>query len=111
MVFNHIFCFECGEHEIEVEVEVNLLVSNDGIGAYEYWGQRCFDKGQPTFELESFKVISAYWTGLDRVVNNLHLKTRFYEIVEERLFGNEKDALADEASQRMADDFNARGER
>lgn len=31
--------------EIDCEVEYDFDVENDGIGAYEYWGQRCYDAG------------------------------------------------------------------
>jgi len=33
------------EAEVEIEVEVEGHWENDGIGAYEYWGHKGYDKG------------------------------------------------------------------
>lgn len=41
------------EECVEIEVEVTFDVLNDGIGHYEYWGQVCFDKGNPYLEVSS----------------------------------------------------------
>jgi hypothetical protein len=41
---------ELGE---EIEVEVDWAVENDGIGPYEYWGYKCFDKGENYLVIES----------------------------------------------------------
>ena len=30
---------------IECDVEVSYIKDNDGIGSYEYWGSKCFDRG------------------------------------------------------------------
>ena len=38
----------------EFLVEYTAEVGNNGIGSYEFWGQRCFDKGQATIEDVSF---------------------------------------------------------
>lgn len=34
---------ELGE---EIEVTAEFIIDNDGIGPYEYWGQKCYDAGQ-----------------------------------------------------------------
>ncbi len=41
---------------IDIEVEVDWEWENDSIGAYEYWGARCVDKGH-TYAVPS----SIYW--------------------------------------------------
>jgi hypothetical protein len=28
----------------------------DGIGSYEYWGQKCFDQGSPLWEIDSIEI-------------------------------------------------------
>lgn len=40
-------------HWIELDVELDLDWSwqNDGIGAYEFWGQKCFDRGNNYIEV------------------------------------------------------------
>lgn len=40
------------EEECEIELSVSYSIYNDGIGPYEYWGQKCFDKGNPCVEIE-----------------------------------------------------------
>ena len=39
------------EEECEIELDVSYSITNDGIGHYEYWGQKCFDKGNPCVEI------------------------------------------------------------
>jgi hypothetical protein len=39
---------------IEIEVETFGDWENDGIGAYEFWGQNCYDRGQNYFVIEEF---------------------------------------------------------
>jgi len=34
----------------EVKLDLGFDFGNDGIGPYEYWGQRCNDRGKPTVE-------------------------------------------------------------
>jgi hypothetical protein len=41
---------ELGE---EIEVEVDWTMENDGIGPYEYWGHKCFDKGENYLAIEN----------------------------------------------------------
>lgn len=33
------------EEDIDIEVVCEYEVENDGIGPYEFWGQKCFDYG------------------------------------------------------------------
>ncbi len=33
------------DEDIDIEVDCEYEVENNGIGSYEYWGQKCFDKG------------------------------------------------------------------
>jgi hypothetical protein len=45
-------CFpEIGGNDINVRVE--YYIDNDGIGSYEYWGQKCFDAGSDYVEVEN----------------------------------------------------------
>jgi hypothetical protein len=47
--------YEIDETEYEVEFEVSKIeIGNDGIGSYEFWGQKGFDRG--TDFVEEFKV-------------------------------------------------------
>lgn len=39
---------------IEVEFEATPRWENDGIGPYEYWGQKCFDAGTNYVSLEHY---------------------------------------------------------
>lgn len=43
------------DSEKEVEVKVYYIISNngDGIGTYEFWGQKCYDRGTNSIQVES----------------------------------------------------------
>jgi len=44
-----------GETEpLNVEFDANPRWENDGIGSYEYWGQKCFDAGHGYVSLEHY---------------------------------------------------------
>lgn len=36
---------ESRDEDIDIEVDCEYAVENNGIGSYEYWGQQCFYKG------------------------------------------------------------------
>ena len=37
--------FPSREEDVDIEVSCEYEIENDGIGPYEYWGQKCVDKG------------------------------------------------------------------
>lgn len=37
---------ESRDQDIDIDVDCEYEVENDGIGPYEYWGQKCYDKGK-----------------------------------------------------------------
>jgi hypothetical protein len=39
---------------VEIEVTTEGIWENDGIGAYEYWGQKCYDRGTDYFTIETW---------------------------------------------------------
>lgn len=41
------------DNEKEVEITISYVISNDGIGGYEFWGQKCYDHGTSYVEIES----------------------------------------------------------
>jgi len=43
---------ENGEDSFDVQLEGTLELQNDGIGSYEYWGQKCYDRGEDYYILE-----------------------------------------------------------
>lgn len=36
---------ESRDQDIDIDVDCEYEVENNGIGGYEFWGQKCFDKG------------------------------------------------------------------
>ena len=46
---------ELSEESIEVSVEFHT--ENDGIGSYEYWGQKCFDAGTNYIEIDDIEPV------------------------------------------------------
>ena len=47
-----VFYFESIEQDVELEFDV--VVDNDGIGSYEYWGSREYDHGNTTVEVDGY---------------------------------------------------------
>ncbi len=45
-------------------------IQRDGIGSYEFWGQRCYDRGTPTWYLDDYRLIAAW----DENNNQINLK-------------------------------------
>lgn len=46
---------ELSEESIEVEVEFHT--ENNGIGSYEFWGQKCFDAGVDYLEIDNIEPV------------------------------------------------------
>ena len=42
---------ELDDRMVDVEVTVTGEWNNDGIGGYEFWGQKCYDKGRNYFSI------------------------------------------------------------
>ena len=51
------------EHEIEFSVD--CTIENDGIGSYEYWGQKCYDHGTDSVEQDGDATCFMVRTGKD----------------------------------------------
>lgn len=43
--------------EQEIKVEYDYHWDNDGIGAYEYWGAKCYDHGMDYVKVEDIRPI------------------------------------------------------
>jgi len=38
--------------EVRIDIEFDYHIENDGIGAYEYWGAKCYDAGTDYMEFD-----------------------------------------------------------
>lgn len=45
MAYQHTYKANIGDNDLEVELDCRLIVENDGIGSYEFWGQKGNDVG------------------------------------------------------------------
>lgn len=43
--------------DIECDVEVSYEIDNNGIGAYEYWGAKCYDRGTDYAQVEDIRPV------------------------------------------------------
>lgn len=83
---NHTYTAKDGN---EIELELEASISNNGIGSYEFQGQKCFDRGDTIVEGFSIESIS----------------DEAYRVeVEEWLAGNPAD-LQEEAIEQEADNY------
>lgn len=71
---------EFEERTLTVEAEIDASIENDGIGVYEFWGQVCNDKGNPTLEIHKVKIISAIWDNGDEI-QDIKSKRRLHNLV------------------------------
>tara|TARA_R110000868_G_scaffold144376_1_gene363399 strand:- start:593 stop:889 length:297 start_codon:yes stop_codon:yes gene_type:complete len=83
---NHTYTAKDGT---EIELELEASIGNNGIGSYEFQGQRCFDRGDTIVEGFSIESIS---------------DEAYRAEVEEWLAGNPAD-LQEEAIEQEADDY------
>lgn len=82
---------EVGEDTIKVTLEGELTKQNDGIGAYEYWGQKCYDRGEDYYILEDYPKwdflqysFEQNWLIAIHVVNNfLSIEKQFCNLVDD----------------------------
>jgi hypothetical protein len=65
---------ELGE---EIEAKVEFSIQNDGIGPYEYWGQKCYDAGQDYIEVENIIPIFTDQTEERKIVINKYIADNF----------------------------------
>jgi hypothetical protein len=49
-------------NDISVRAKVDWTWENDGIGAYEYWGAKCFDRGSNYIEVQELKAVEIQHT-------------------------------------------------
>jgi hypothetical protein len=47
----HSYTIYIEELDLEVELEAEITLENDGIGSYEYWGMKCYDAGTDYYEV------------------------------------------------------------
>lgn len=65
--------FEDSDKEVDIEVDIDYAVENNGIGPYEYWGFKGYDKGQ-----DCVNIYSTEW-------NKTGFSPEEIEIVEEAI--------------------------
>lgn len=83
--------------EIELDLECTYDVGHDGIGPYEFWGQKCFDKGQPTMDFEpasQCRLLRAGFVGSDGYLPEAKVQTLgFQKLVERIILLNEEELV------------------
>ena len=80
--------------DVEITVELGVRWASNGIGAYEFWGQKCFDSGdlQPE-EFSSFSVESVAVNGQDLPGNPSKELCDFAETFCDEMFDTITDGL------------------
>lgn len=58
--FNYIFELEDEDKTYEVELNIEYIIDNDGIGWYEYWGSKFYDRGQNSPVVEDYSIVSVF---------------------------------------------------
>ena len=85
-----------GEQYLEIDISFSYDITNDGIGAYEFWGHRCFDKGNESVELDdTFQILRAR-LGKRRLTKD-KIETKGFKRLAESMFEEAKDSLINDA--------------
>lgn len=82
--------------EIQLEVEGEFEIGNDGIGHYEFWGQKCFDSGHPVLEMnvpEDITILSAVLDG--REISEVKLQTIGFLRLAEQIMAEREHELVE----------------
>lgn len=77
------FTIEISNRELEVTVDVDGRTYSDGIGSYEFWGHKSYDKGNQCVEIDDIRLVEAYWTDNGNEIKNLNEKYKFYNIIDD----------------------------
>jgi hypothetical protein len=67
----------------EIEVLVEYVIENDGIGAYEYWGQKSYDAGEDYVCIEDVKPIFTNQSDELKVLIEQYFEENIENICEE----------------------------
>ncbi len=86
-----IFHIDINKEPIDLELEGIISIENDGIGKYEYWGQKCVDYGQdyPVLDDNISWDATKYSPEQVKVIEN-YIKTNWDSIEERFIEENEK---------------------
>lgn len=63
------------DRQFEAELDIKLNTCYDGLGWYNWWGSKCFDKGKLSVEIENYTILSICLDGNklppDRITENM----------------------------------------
>lgn len=76
---------------IEVEFEGSPTVENDGIGPYEYWGYKCFDKGEDYQVLEELDYDKSLYSKEQNDIIERYIDDNFKSISESIIENHNRD--------------------
>jgi len=91
--------FDKEENEKEIKVKVDISVYFDGIGPYEYWGQKGYDKGNLCIDIDEIIYDKAGLT--EDEINQIQEEIASQDFQEKVLekYLDHKQALADDAAE------------
>lgn len=84
----YVFVLEINERELEITLELDYTETNDGIGDYEFHGQKCFDRGGFGVKITDWWVISAQWTDTSTYIDDLKNKTKLKDLIADYIESN-----------------------
>lgn len=91
MKYNLQFTY-CGK-KYEALIFVQYNVFDDGIGAYEFWGAKYFDKNNWQIEIEGYKILGVYLDG-EEVCQGEFKKEELVDIVDQIFYSvSEQDKM------------------
>lgn len=91
--------FDKEENEKEIEVKVDIYAYFDGIGPYEYWGNKGYDEGELCIEINNvtYDKQGLPQDEIEAIEKQLKTSDFHYTVCEKYL--DEKRSLADDAAE------------
>jgi hypothetical protein len=90
----------CPEKQFEARLKIKYNTYYDGIGSYSYHGQRCFDKGKLTAEIENYKLLDVFADG-DKIPY-LNVTQEILDIIEQKF---DSDSVQDDIRMEILDNL------
>jgi len=73
------------ELDLDVELDCRLISCNDGIGSYEYWGSKEYDKGEDYLDIDEMTWDKTLYTEEENNIIDQYIKDNRDKITEKAL--------------------------
>lgn len=73
---------ESGDDILYVDVETRSFENSTGIGYYEWWGERCYDKGETVWDMEECTWSKSVYSDDENILIGEYIEDNWLNIEE-----------------------------